>query len=185
MPKLFIAIALPPAVTAELAVVQPPRAAGVRLVREGQMHLTLHYLGPANLAGVATALEEVAVASFPLVIEGVGQFPSAGGAVTLWAGVRDSPELHGLHAAVAAALAPLGFRPEARPYAPHVTLARCEPKAAARVVDDFLFLNAALSLPPFTVESFGLYSSQTIDGSPAYRRERSFPLHAPEDGGAA
>jgi 2'-5' RNA ligase len=36
MPKLFVALDLPPDVTAELALLQPPRTAGVRLARLGQ-----------------------------------------------------------------------------------------------------------------------------------------------------
>ena len=125
MPKLFVAVDLPADVTAKLALLQPPRTAGVRLVRPGQMHLTLHYLGAASVARTAAALRTVAVPAFALAFEGVGRFPAAGGAVTLWAGVVPSAELLGLHSAVAAALATEGFRPESRPYTPHVSLARC------------------------------------------------------------
>src|SRR5262245_12658988 len=105
MPKLFVAVDLPAAVTAELALLQPPRTAGVRLVKPDQMHLTLHYIGKAGARRMAAALQAVAVPALPLAFEGVGHFPSAGGAVTLWAGVQESAELLGLHAAVAAALA--------------------------------------------------------------------------------
>ena len=41
----------------------------------------------------------------------------------LFVGVDPTPPLRSLHAAVAAALAPLGVEPEARPFVPHVTLA--------------------------------------------------------------
>jgi CubicO group peptidase (beta-lactamase class C family) len=93
MAKLFVAVDLPPAVTAGLALLQPPRGAGVRLARRRQMHLTLHYLGKAGVGRVAGALAAVDVPAFPLAFEGLGRFPSGGGSVTLWAGVRVSAVL--------------------------------------------------------------------------------------------
>ena len=176
MPRLFVALDLPIAATAKLAHAQPPPMAGIRLVEPGQMHLTLHYIGEANIERMATALHAVAVPAFLLTLEGVGQFPSAGRAVTLWAGVRDNAELLELHAAVAAALAVVGYRPEARRYSPHITLARCKSVVPAGVVTEFLARNAALSLPGLPVTGFGLYSSTVVGGAPVYRRERSFPL---------
>ena len=179
MPRLFVALGVPAAAAAELTLIQPPRVAGVRLAEPGQMHLTLHFLGPADVERTAAALRAVEAPAFALEIEGVGQFPSAGGAVTLWAGVRASAGLLGLHAAVAAALAAEGFQPEARRYAPHITLARCEPGVAAGVVAEFLDRHRAFALPGFPATEFGLYSSASVGGAPVYRRERSFPLLAP------
>jgi 2'-5' RNA ligase len=176
MPRLFVAVDLPATTAAELARLQPPRAPGVRLAEPGQMHLTLHYLGEAEVEPTAAALRAVAVPAFRLGFEGVGQFPSAGGAVTLYAGVRASPELLGLHAAVAAALGGEGFCPEARPYTPHVTLARCEPGAAVGLVEEFLARHARFALFGVPVAGFGLYASTFVGEAPVYRRERSFPL---------
>jgi 2'-5' RNA ligase len=174
MPRLFVAIGLPDAVATEVARIRPPRTPGVRLTEPGQMHVTLHFLGEADVERTAAALRSVTVASFRLDLAGVGQFPSADGAVTLWAGVREGPELLALHTAVAAALAGEGFRPEVRPFAPHITLARCEGEAA-RFADEFLAQHAGFSLPGVPVEKFGLYSSERFDGVPAYRREFSVP----------
>src|SRR5262249_41831124 len=147
MPRLFVAVELPAAATAELARIRPPPADGVRLVEPHQMHVTLHFLGEADVDRVAAALGSAPAAVTLLTVEGVGQFSSADGAVIVWAGVRRSPALLGLHAAVAAALAGDGFRPEARVYTPHVTLARCEPGAARGVADEFLARHAGFLLP--------------------------------------
>jgi 2'-5' RNA ligase len=140
------------------------------------MHLTLHFLGEADAGRTVAALRAVSLPAFSLDLAGVGQFPSAGGAVTLWAGVRESPELLGLHAAVAAALAGEGFRPEVRRYAPHVTLARCEAGVAAGVAEGFLARHAGFARPGLPVAGFGLYSSEFVGGVPIYRCVRSFPL---------
>jgi 2'-5' RNA ligase len=176
LPRLFVAVGLPAAAAAELAVIQPPRVAGVRLAEPGQMHLTLHFLGPANVERTAAALRAVEAPAFPLEVEGVGQFPSAGGVVTLWAGVRQSAALLGLHAAVAAALAIEGFQPEDRRYKPHITLARCEQGVPASVVAEFLDRYRAFALPGHPITEFGLYSTAFVGDAPVYRREHSFPL---------
>jgi 2'-5' RNA ligase len=176
MPKLFVALDLPAAATAALVRMQPLPMAGIRLVAPEQMHVTLHYVGEGDTDRLALALQRVALPAFALTLGGAGQFPSAGGAVTLWAGVRASPELLALHAAVAAALAGEGFRPEARPYTPHVTLARCEPGVPAEVVTGFLTRQVAFSMAAVPVAGFGLFSSTFVGDAPVYRCERAFPL---------
>lgn len=176
MPRLFVAVSLPAATTAELALRQPPPMAGVRLVEPGQMHLTLHFIGEADIERMGAALQAVAAPAFLLTIEGVGKFSSAGKTVTLWARVRDNAELLGLHAAIAVALAGEGFRPEIRRYTPHITLARCAPRVPAAMVAEFLARHVAFSLPGVPVAEFGLYSSTFVGDTSVYRCERSFPL---------
>jgi 2'-5' RNA ligase len=176
MPKLFVAVGLPAPVATELTRIQPPPTIGVRRTELNQLHLTLHFLGEANVGRIAAALEAVSVLGFALAFTGVGQFCSADGAVTLSAGVQESAGLLRLHTAIATALAGEGFRPEVRQYNPHVTLARCQPGAEPAVVADFLTRNAGFSLPAVEVAAFGLYSSVFIDESPVYRLERSFAL---------
>src|SRR5258708_415677 len=101
MPRLFVAIDLPAVVTAQLVAIQPPPTPGVRLVEAGQMHVTLNYIGDADIERTAVRLASLAATTFSLKVEGAGQFPSLGGAVTLWAGVRKNPELLNLHVAIA------------------------------------------------------------------------------------
>ena len=185
MSRFFVALGLPAAAIAELVALQPSPTSGLRLAGYGQMHLTLHYIGDADAERTATALGRVAVSAFPLALRGVGQFLSTEGAVTLWAGVHGSAELLGLHAAIAGELAGEGFRPESRPYTPHVTLARCEPGVPEGVVAEFLARHEGFSMSGVSVAGFGLYSSTFAAGAPVYRRERSFRLLATEGGDPA
>lgn len=171
MPRLFVAIDLPASVTTELVRFLPPPTPGLRLVPSDQMHLTLHFIGEANIEPVAAALATVLVLPFEIQIQHVGRFPPTGRANVLWAGVRESLELLDLHAAVGNALATTGFQPESRTYAPHITLARCGHKVPVDLVNEFLETHQDLSLPPFQVTGFTLYSSTIIDDAPVYRRE--------------
>jgi RNA 2',3'-cyclic 3'-phosphodiesterase len=164
MAKLFIAIDLPTATTAELARLQPMPMARMRLVDLTQMHLTLHFVGEAEPAALTGELQELSPPAFDIHVEGTGHFRSASGAITLWAGVRKSPELLSLHSAVADTLRRQGIPTEERPYTPHVTLARCEPEVPEHVVTDFLTRHRLISLPPAPIVRFGLYSSTSVDG---------------------
>jgi len=186
MPKLFVAIDLPPTAIADLLGIRPTPRPGIRLVAADQMHVTVQFIGEAGIEPIAAALGRVAVPAFQLALHGVGQFPTANGSVTLWAGVVTNPELLTLHAAIGTAIADSnsGVRLETRPYTPHLTVARCEALAAPGVVDEFLSRNAAFGLPRVEVTAFGLFSSALVDGVPVYRRERSFPLLATGDKGA-
>ena len=102
----------------------------VRWIRPENVHLTLKFLGDVreeNLDGLRAALGEVCAgyAPFDVVLAGLGAFPSARRAKVLWAGVgAGSYQLRSLATDVDAALAPLGFEHEKRPYVPHLTLGR-------------------------------------------------------------
>jgi len=103
---------------------------GVAWVPPDNLHVTLKFLGEveeARLGRVAEALQGpvAAAAPFGLAVEGVGAFPSPARPRVVWAGTPGgAEELGALARRVEAALAPLGFAPEGRPFAGHVTLGR-------------------------------------------------------------
>jgi 2'-5' RNA ligase len=178
MASLFVALDLPAAMTSALAALQPPDSRWVRCAKPGQMHVTLHYIGAGEIERFSGALARVRAPAFSLSVQGVGQFRSADGAITLWAALRECEELRNLHADIGTALSKEGFRPEARVYTPHITLARCDAALAGGEVEAFLCRYSTLSLPPVSIASFSLYASEHVGGIPIYRRERTFPLVA-------
>ena len=131
-------------------------------------------MGELDPCRAGAALASIALPAFSLDLDGVGTFTSPAGAVTLWAGGRTSPDLLRIHAAVAEVLAPLGFRPESRPYTPHITLGRYEAGASEEAVNAFLARSCPRGLG--LIESFSLFSSAFVDGAPVYRRERAYRL---------
>ena len=135
--RLFVALEPPEAVRRRIAQAEAGlrRGAGraaedVRWVPAENVHLTLQFLGAVphdRVAAVAAAVAAAAAASRPLALEvkGAGGFPNARRARVLWLGLGG--ELAALAALVqdlGGRLAPLGFAPEARPFAPHLTLGR-------------------------------------------------------------
>lgn len=96
-----------------------------RAVPEANLHLTLVFLGevPASrAAALQRAADRVEGRPFRLALDQVGSFARSG---VGWAGCSEPPrELLALQASLQGELEREGFAPEARRYAPHLTLAR-------------------------------------------------------------
>lgn len=186
--RLFVAIELTPALTAELAAVQSrlrDAAPGLRWTRPEGTHCTLKFLGNVDAArapAITRTLTTAAPSRYPreLALAGLGAFDGRQGPRVLWCGVTgDLGPLAELAKAVDAAMETLGFPRETRPFAPHLTLARFpdgwtpdERRAAAA---------AALSVPaPRPLEmhptSFSLMSSTLQRGGSVYSRVAEFPF---------
>jgi RNA 2',3'-cyclic 3'-phosphodiesterase len=98
--------------------------------REASLHLTLKFIGDTPQTSVpnfsnAAARAVEACAPFTIRLEQRGVFPNHGTPRVLWLGVND-PEgnLGALHGRLENASAKAGFPKEARPFHPHLTLAR-------------------------------------------------------------
>jgi 2'-5' RNA ligase len=103
---------------------------GVRWSDPANLHLTLAFLGELDderLAAVGAAAEAAALAVKPFTLEvaGLGSFGPAQAPRVIWAGLGGNLQRLGqLYEALDAALEAHGFSREARPFAPHLTLAR-------------------------------------------------------------
>lgn len=126
--RLFIAVWPAAAVRAALGawLRQWQWGPGAAVVTPAHLHLTLHFLGQvplARLGALQAALPAAVAASAAFELE-LGRFERwPQGLVVLAADAPPAPLLR-LHAALAAVLQGLGLAVEARPYRPHVTLAR-------------------------------------------------------------
>lgn len=141
MPRLFVAV---PIASAELRgrLSAAGRAAtegsDVKRVPEGQLHLTLKFLGDveeSRVAAAAAALGEAArgARAFATSWRGLGVFPARGAPRVVWAGCdAGAAELRALADRVDEVFATAGFPREARAFRPHLTLARVRGPGAAR-----------------------------------------------------
>jgi 2'-5' RNA ligase len=127
--RLFVALTPPPDVVAELRIATEALRAeqpGLRWVLPDQLHLTLAFLGEVGegtASDLAERLGRVAGRHPPLLLSlgGAGRF----GNRVLWTRVRgESDRLRRLAASVQAAGRRARLPVEARPYRPHLTLAR-------------------------------------------------------------
>jgi 2'-5' RNA ligase len=139
MLRTFVALELPPEVKRRLAQTQAglrPGAPSVRWVDLDGAHLTLKFLGPTAEAAVepiGAALRSAAAGQGALRLRTthLGVFPSQRAPRVLWLGLDgDLARLGQLQQRVEAALAPLGYPTERRPFWPHLTLGRVRPEAS-------------------------------------------------------
>jgi 2''-5'' RNA ligase len=92
--------------------------------RRENLHLTLAFLGEtAGTGPVVQAMNRVQAEAFPLDVAGFGTFSRDGGELC-WVGVKRNQPLESLYDRLWAELAKAGFRPENRPFKPHLTLGR-------------------------------------------------------------
>lgn len=149
-----------------------------RVVAGDQRHLTLHYLGelPAeDLARVQKALWQVTVKPFPLVLDGLGYFDAATDASYVWAGVAPSEPLAYLRELMARTLRAAQVTYDERPFVPHVTVARTEPRLGPGVLGDLLQANVGFRRE-IRVEQFDLCASAWTAAGPWYRVLESYPV---------
>ena len=133
MTRMFLALELPDTVKAVLRrrIERLAHALlDVRFVDVAGLHLTLAFLGELadeRLAAATGAAEESAKshAPFTLRLANIGAFGSARAPRVIWVGLSgEVARLRALQSTVADGLEARGFAREARPFAPHLTLAR-------------------------------------------------------------
>gem|GEM_PF-134163 len=180
MPRLFLALALPDALRADLVGLQAPTAHGVAWAPQAQLHLTLRFIGDVpvpSLAALEDSLATIRVASFILPLAGVGAFPPRGQPQVLWAGVQHAhPHLFQLRQQVDDRLLALGFDADLKTFHPHATLARLHRDASPGFAAEWLRRHREWEGPPFRATSFGLYTSQLTPTGALHTRLREYPL---------
>lgn len=176
--RLFAAIR-PPARVVDSLLALETFIPGARWQDEDQLHLTLRFFGEIEAAqaeDLAAALATVRARPFALALRGVGHFEKKGRAHTLWAALAPSDHLVSLQRRVESAARRAGLVPEARKYAPHVTLARLG--AGGAPVLPFLTAHGAFAGAPWPVETFDLIESTLTPAGAQYETVRRYRLFA-------
>lgn len=184
--RLFIAIELPEPLAAalhtySLALAQqvPPRV--VKWVDAHNMHLTLVFLGetPPDKVRLVQAVLNVAAAAHPpfsLQPTHLGCFPSQARPRTIWAGLGGEVQVaQSLKKSLDAGLEPLGWQPEKRPFAPHLTLGRVKDEGRGRVS---LPWGETIPADPFRVTAIHLIESKLQPSGPIYTIRHTSPLRS-------
>ncbi len=191
--RLFVAIELPGAWLAALQAMQDqlrrtleaPGWPRPRWVRPEGIHLTLKFLGETPEASRAR-IEEALASAVPeilgvrLRLGGAGTFSDRGSPRVIWVSVGgDTDGLARVASQVEAALAPLGFPTERRPFAAHLTLARVPDPVPQPDRQRYHGAIAAAGppsdLPDFNVEKVSLMLSRLGPGGARYERLAAFP----------
>src|SRR5438094_6445298 len=151
--RLFVAVPLPPELTARAAALLPAALPATRPVRAELMHLTLVFLGwtPDEQLDAVVAAARSAVSGqppFELSFSGAGRFPATGRPRVVWIGIGEGQEaLATLAGRVAAELRAAELTFDDRPFAPHLTLARVRKEATGPEARTIVAALEALEVP--------------------------------------
>lgn len=131
--RCFVAVALPDHLREAIRDFFQPHATpvgGVKWIRREHLHLTLKFLGDVvaeRIPTLAAALDDILAPFLPFQVRlrGAGAFPAATRPRVIWIGVAEgAAELTALAGAVERSMVALGFPPEERPFAAHLTVGR-------------------------------------------------------------
>jgi len=187
MRRLFVAVEIPDGIRALLA--RLGESLGrvlpeMKWVDPANLHVTVKFLGntPEEQVPQVKALIARAVAGVaPTTVEvaGLGAFPTLRKARVVWVGLHgDLGPLEELVARLDAGLAPLGFEPEKRRFAAHVTLGRS--RRGRRPPDlERVCLPTADALGCCRVEEVVLVESELTRTGPIYTALERFRIPPP------
>ncbi|WP_438351076.1 RNA 2',3'-cyclic phosphodiesterase [Paenibacillus sp. FA6] len=177
--RLFVAIPIPVRVTMELerwVQANRERLAFRKWTHPQDYHITIQFLGETtieNMDVLQTTLRSIKVEPISLMLKGAGFFGVPKAPRVLWAGMSgDLLGLNRFHESVIQATRALGYVPETRPYAAHITLAQ-------RYVGENEFCSEILQSAPAGIEweadRFTLMRTH-MNASPMYEAIGSFPM---------
>lgn len=154
----------------------------VRWTPSENLHLTLKFLGdtPDRMAAkVAGSIRDAAASVSPLDLDvrGVGCFPSSGPVRVIWVGAAaDSGLLTDCMDKCESALAELGFKPEARSFHAHVTIARNKSSRESDSIRGRLAEVGDFEGGRQTADRLVLFESRQKSSGPRYIEVASAPL---------
>jgi len=190
--RSFIAIELPAELKLELvqleAQLKSGKQLGVKWVDPDGIHLTMKFLG--NIAvdrveGITRAMEEAVrgISPFQLKVKELGVFPNLKRVQVAWVGLSgEVDKLAQLHKRIESNLTPLGFAPESRPFAPHLTLARLRAQISPDEKQRFgqLIANTTFEAAhAIEVDAINLMKSQLTREGAIYSQINSIRLEKP------
>jgi len=192
--RLFVAVPVP-AETREAchALIEPVRTLPfgryARWVHLDTLHVTLRFLGdtaPDRVPAVVDAVREGVGPrpAFDVRLGGAGSFPLEGRKIrALWLGIVDgATQLGSIVDDLAPPLERLGWPAEARPFRPHLTVARTDATGIRDAALTAQALEAAAEewTPAFTVDRVVLFRSHLGGGPPRHEPLDEILLGAPE-----
>lgn len=147
-------------------------AARITWIPEDRLHLTVRFIGAADdeaAGAIHAALDDpLDTPRFPLTLAGAGAFPPRGAPRVLWAGLEEGRDsLEQVEREVTRRLSAAGIAPDARPYRPHLTLARVREAAGLSAANLFTGIGP-IRLGTMQVEAITLFESRLSPKGPAY-----------------
>ena len=192
--RLFVALDIDGDIRARIAEFRNQMrqlAPDVRWVGPEAFHVTLQFLGETKrLDEIQRALRQVKGSPIQLAFRNAGFFPTPKSPRVFWVGIEGDERLQELVNSIANALQPLGFKRDAGPFKPHLTLARVgsgrpRPVPGERSAPGLQQVRAKVETLPLlefgtmTAREFYLYQSKLSPAGAQYTKLSRYPLEQP------
>ena len=156
-------------------------SADIRWSPPGNLHITTAFIGAwdeSRLSELTVALSRVRPPAAPpsIQITGFGFFPNPHHPHTFFLTVRPEPALGAIANEIVNALSTVGYKPEDRPWHPHITLARIARENITQLRFQTAAMNTLFPLAGFAVTEFHLYESRPSPAGSVYSKLATFPL---------
>ena len=179
--RTFIAVRIPSvhsidSVLRHLSMLQP----ALRTIAPDQLHVTLAFLGETDeslLPELTQILQDVAATEtvHELAVRGLGVFPRITHPTVVWAGFANPGPLVRMADQLARRCEALGFAREARPFQPHLTLARVKAKPPEELAG-YIQARVDADFGSVTISSLELSRSDLEPAGPVYTSLVCAPL---------
>ena len=185
MIRSFLAIELPEPILRKIGEVQgdlKATHAEVRWTNPEKIHLTLKFFGnieESRIDPIFKSIEEPIRNTLPfsLKVRGVGAFPNLKNPRVIWIGLVEGREvLASLQKQIEAQLEKIGFRPENRPFHPHLTLGRMKSSREKEGLVGRMERHKEEEFGDFEVERVVLFKSDLRPSGPIYTPLRELRL---------
>lgn len=168
----------------------------IQWVRPAAIHLTVKFLGDIpedHVEALQSAVGDTlrSLTPFSIDVAGLGVFPDLRAPRVLWVGLTGSPIGKGSSAAlphlaktIERSVEGLGYPPEARPFNPHLTLARIKEgsKEVGRALARIGLLEGNVQLGQLDVRTVALIRSELRPSGSVYTKLWEVPLGMAEQG---
>jgi len=189
--RLFVALDIDPNIRKRIVEFREQMRAyapDVRWVGSETFHVTLQFLGETEkLEAIKQALQQVCRDAVSLSFRETGFFPTPRSPRVFWVGIESDARLQALANSIGETLQPLGFKRDAGPFKPHLTLARAgagRPKpvrgehasAGLRALAIKLETHEPQEFGTMAAREFCLYQSSLSPAGAKYTKLANYPL---------
>jgi 2'-5' RNA ligase len=180
--RLFTGIDLPDSIKEHLDVLisRLRSHAHIKWSPTYNLHITTKFIGEwpkERLPELDAALRTVhPTGPVHIEVRGVGWFPNPHHPRVFFAAIHAAPELAELVQATDAALAKLGVEPEARPYSPHLTLARIKEPVPLDTLRHAIAHLESVDFGNYTPDRFHLFLSRPGSAGSVYTKLQEYSL---------
>eukprot|EP01039_Chlorochromonas_danica_P005125 gene5125-5632_t len=155
------------------------RNGGIKWVPEGNLHLTLRFIGEVSqekVLEIQDHLRTISCESFILSFDGVGVIPRRGPPRVLYVnGVELDGNLRDLQKSVETMISNLGYGSEDKGFLPHITIARLN-KVSTKLCQAWMERHRGYLCDSVNIDHFSLFKSTLTPSGAFYEEIERYPL---------